>query len=162
MKTIKSLILSAALISTVALQAPRSEAMVALAFIPGSVFMVPVIIGTAFSVAPFMSGDFSFQSGALAIGGIIVFDKNANELEYKTITDEKAQKLGLSAVEMRAYNSELNRINLGLSEMNSTLSNTRKEDLESVRQEVLDNFKSEISTEAFSAVEKITKTAFAK
>lgn len=155
-----------------AVHSPKSEATVALALIPGSALMVPVIIGSSFLMADglYNFGETQFTRYYFGINGhvlngflgILIFDKESNEVELREITLSDAKAIGLRNSEAAAYNSELGRINLALSEMNSTLSNTAKENLENVRGEVLTTFQSEISSEAFSAVQKIMKKTLAK
>lgn len=162
MKFAKHLILSAALVTGLSVQSPKSEAMVGLALIPGSVLMVPVIIGSAVLIADGMQNGLYGGHGLNALLGLVIFDQNSNELEMRAINAESASRLNLSESEMTSYNSELETINLALSEMNSTLTNASAESLENTKIESLAKFKSEISADSFSAIQKIMQASVQK
>lgn len=159
MKLTKHFVLAAVLTTGFALNAPRSEAIIGV----GSLVTGHVVIGvicTGLGARALLStpkGDFDVLSKFAF--GMFFLDKNSGEIEMKAISHKEAINIGLTDAEEIAYNSELDRINAGLAEMNSTLSNAGENISQEKRNSALEEFKSNISEEAFTATQKILSSA---
>lgn len=166
MTMFKHALLSATLLISLAVHSPRSEATLALAFAPagpiGVLIIVPSLVYSAVLMADGLYQGTSTFGINNAIWGVIIFDKNTNEVEFREISNEESKSAGLTANEKEAFNTELVRINLSMAEMNSTLANASKEDLEATKAEALATFKADVSSEAFSAVQKVLTKTFVK
>jgi hypothetical protein len=166
MKMFKPALLSATLLIGLAVHSPKSEATLALAFAPagpiGVLIMVPTIVYSAVLMADGLYESHSTFGINNAIWGLIIFDKNTNEVEFREISNEESKSAGLTTNEKEAFNTELVRINLSMAEMNSTLANASKENLEATKAEALSTFKADVSPEALSAVQKILTKSFVK
>jgi hypothetical protein len=93
--------------------------------------------------------------GLWFLGMLLILDKDSNEVEFAAISDLQANKMGLNSIEKESYNSELDRLNAAFSEMNSTLLNTSKEQMDLVKKDAMEQFKSNISVDTFTAIQKI-------
>jgi len=91
--------------------------------------------------------------------GLIILDKNTGSIQFQEISMKNAFAVGLSTNEMHAYNDELNRINGLISEGISALANAPENERELLRSNCLEEMRSELSLEAFTALQKIIQSA---
>jgi hypothetical protein len=161
MKSVKHFILSATLMTGLAVQSPRSEALVAFTVPPSFAVMFPLIVGGSYVTVMGLASGGKLANWTL-LAGILILDKESNELQLTEIPPESAPALDLTSTEYVAYNSELEKINLALSEMNSTVSNATAENLEAAKTQSLAKFQSEISPASFRAVQKVLKASVRK
>jgi hypothetical protein len=154
MKFTKHFLLSALLATSLSLASVKSEAgLIVTVFNPA----IGLIIGGVSTYGVFTVYE---PNGVLAISILgLILDKNTNEVEFTAISDVQAKTAGLTLTEKESYNGDLDRINASFEEMNSAISNASKEQSEAVKNDALEKFKSDISADTFSAVQKILKTS---
>jgi hypothetical protein len=61
--------------------------------------------------------------------GFILLDNQTQSLVYQSINEDQAHSLGMSVEEMRAYNNELDLINIMADEMNHQIAELQQSEL---------------------------------
>lgn len=147
MKLYKRLLLSALLTIGLTISSPSAHAAYSLFTVVSPV--LGVLLGAPSLLVIFRAKN----GGAFAIGTLgLILDRKTNEFEFRPLSDSQAESLALSSMEKEAYNGELDRINASFEEMNSAITNGSDAKL------ALENFKADISGDAFSSVQKIVKS----
>lgn len=165
MKLTKNLILSIMLASGLTLNSSHSDAAIIVAATSGAA--VPVLALLVAGTGGGFAATYLIPNHKKGVGvGILIFtagvllDKESQEITFTEINKSEAAAAGLSDNELEAYNSELVRINASTQEMNSALKNANKEEMATIANSALENFKSDISADAFNALSKISRANF--
>lgn len=86
----------------------------------------------------------------------IVLDKKNLPTHFRQLDDQTSQNANLSEKEKDAFQKEFETINLSAEEANFKVINAPKEERQDVALKALEDFKKNISPDAFSAVMKIS------
>lgn len=97
----------------------------------------------------------------LMLWGISVFllDEKTGEVEFSPIDPKTAAEMGLSEEESDSYNSEVDRLNATLDEVNSDMKNAPKNDLEEIENKSMTKFQEQLSPATVKAAQKIIKAS---
>ena len=96
-----------------------------------------------------------WQYGLLIVLGVVLLDgENGQEVEFSQLTPQQSRQLKISNKELTAYNSEIDMINILVSDASEQLSQIKKPNLEDSKR-VWRGLKDSVSPEAFSAMTKI-------
>ncbi|EQC52091.1 hypothetical protein [Bacteriovorax sp. DB6_IX] len=155
MKFIRTAII-ASLLSVTAIQSTQA-AVGSMAFIVGMFGTAAkyALVGIGWTYAGHKANDLSPKIGKIAlVTGLILLDEDTQTVEFNEVSNELAQKKGLTLAEAQAYNSEIEEINIIFSEVAGQINEETSE--EEVR-DLWQDHREFLSHEAFSALKKIVK-----
>jgi hypothetical protein len=91
--------------------------------------------------------------GAVALAGLVTLDGEQN-LQFKSLSQADAMKIGATTYEMQSFNSELDQANILLTDVSEQINNMKNATVEdSVR--IWDEVRGLVSPSTFSAMQKI-------
>lgn len=155
MKLLKSAIL-ASLIGLFSIQSSQA-AIGSIAFVAGAFGTAAkyALVGIGWTYAGNKVSPHSERLGYIAlVAGLVLLDKDSNQVDFKEISEEDSILKGLTQVEMEAYNGEIEELNLVFSEVASQInSEMTKEDVAKLWEEHSEF----LSPETFSALKKVVK-----
>lgn len=167
MKTLKTLLVVFSLVCLTLHSRPSQAAVGALAAAPAVVVAGLYIAGTGAAVTGvatvmdvsegggglFAFLMFMFITGPIMLLGLVILD-DEQAMEFSPMEPAHGQKLGLSADELRAYNSEIDQINALAAFVDAEVSKDEKPSREYAAQ-LWTEVKGELSPAAFSGLLKV-------